>query len=341
MPIKLLTKLLAVCIGGVGICQTDYTITTPGNQRIPCQQPIPNPEYTLGESWDEAPTIQVSSDWTVNPCQQTIIYTINVSDSDGHKASASYSVTMIDDQAPTFDSPPSDTQISCTDPFPTDIRIDAIDNCSSEIKVRYDEYGLGLDCGFAGVREWTATDECGNSSTHTQVVTVIDDIPPALSNCDTLFLFTDPEESTATLPDLTQVEITDICTTEIFLSQDPVEGSEIPLGATTVTITVTDECGGIGTCERTVIVDIPSSINSLISKVSLELFPNPTSGTVQAKSNEIIQQIYLIDISGRHLLTLEPKTKDVQIELATLPTGLYLVYAFTENDKMISRLAIE
>src|SRR5690606_22115198 len=65
---------------------------------------------------------------------------------------------------------PSDTYASC-DAIPEAANIVATANCS-EVSIVLNEYEEDGECDnqYNLIREWVATDECGNSSTHVQII---------------------------------------------------------------------------------------------------------------------------------------------------------------------------
>ncbi len=106
-------------------------------------------------------------------------------------------------------------------------------------------------CPRVFTRTWRATDVCSNSATCTQVVTVLDTTPPALT-CPTNFSVTctNPAGANVTYP----VTAADQCDTNVSVVCAPPSGSLFPQGATTVQCAATDACGNSNTCAFTVTV---------------------------------------------------------------------------------------
>ena len=139
----------------------------------------------------------------------------------------------------------------------------AEDNCGTAT-VSFDEQRIDGSCPheYQLVRTWTAEDGCGNASSETQVVSVIDDTPPELSVPAPLLLeCTGPEGVPADDPRvqawLASANATDNCSSPVsvghdapasfpFACPDPVS---IP-----VTFTATDECGNASSAVSTVTV---------------------------------------------------------------------------------------
>ncbi|HPR26299.1 HYR domain-containing protein, partial [Lentimicrobium sp.] len=185
-----------------------------------------------------------------------------------------YTVTVIDTDAPVMDLPFPDvtynvdpgTCISTQIPdSPT-----AADNCTlpGDIIIAND---LGLvmpfDVGPNNVR-WTFTDASGNTSVHTQVVTVVDNEGPEIQNCPDSDVTAEAQgedcTAIATWPSLIA---TDACSgVDSFISTHS-PGQLFPVGTTEVTYTATDNSGNITTCIfNVVITDTPPTISCVNDK---------------------------------------------------------------------------
>ncbi|MDT0559691.1 hypothetical protein RM697_13640, partial [Ichthyenterobacterium sp. W332] len=80
-----------------------------------------------------------------------------------------------DTEDPELSGVPADTTVDCIDELPELPLVTATDNCASKPKVVYEEdlSGLGLACeGGVVVRTWTAEDNCFNSVSMSQTITV-------------------------------------------------------------------------------------------------------------------------------------------------------------------------
>ncbi|MBK8517760.1 MAG: hypothetical protein IPL55_16185 [Saprospiraceae bacterium] len=96
--------------------------------------------------------------------------------------------TVTDNVAPIFINPPADITVSC-DNVPPVVEAIVIDDCSKSVKPELSESTTKvldpLDCGhynYVISRKWVATDKCGNSSTYSQKITVVDKTGPTISN---------------------------------------------------------------------------------------------------------------------------------------------------------------
>jgi large repetitive protein len=106
-----------------------------------------------------------------------ILHTWTIEDESGNTASATWSVNVEDLSIPELIGAPADITIACGDPIP-DAQVIATDNCDDNVSVSLDAVTIPLDCGYIFQRIWTAVDDCGNTATHTQNITVEDDVDP-------------------------------------------------------------------------------------------------------------------------------------------------------------------
>ena len=110
-------------------------------------------------------------------------FTVVATDNCGNvsEASCTQNIGQEDITAPEFQDPlPQDMTVPCFD-IPAVADITALDGCDDAPVVTFSEEILGLDeCPGTQtlVRTWTATDACGNSSSHSQTIQVTDEFAP-------------------------------------------------------------------------------------------------------------------------------------------------------------------
>ena len=92
-------------------------------------------------------------------------------------------VTVQDTQDPVLANVPANITVEC-DAVPTAGTPTATDNCDTDVTITYSETRTDGPCvdSYTLTRVWTATDNCGNSSTQSQLVTVQDTQDPVLAN---------------------------------------------------------------------------------------------------------------------------------------------------------------
>ena len=120
-------------------------------------------------------TIEVSSETTAGDCDgsYTLTRTFTATDDAGNSSSATQTITVEDTTAPEFTSVPADYTVECSDEMPMDDAT-ASDNCSEvSITVESETTAWEIAAGnYTIIRTFTATDDCGNSTSATQTITV-------------------------------------------------------------------------------------------------------------------------------------------------------------------------
>jgi hypothetical protein len=69
-----------------------------------------------------------------------------------------------------------------------------------------------------------------------------------------------------------------------------------------------------------------SGLNELNNDM-LNLFPNPSSGIVNIKSNELIEGIEVFDFYGKTLYQLNFVSSEAQIDMSSFAAGNYILQA--------------
>ena len=107
------------------------------------------------------------------------------------------------------------------------------------------------------------------------------------------------------------------------------------VGAYTVTYNVTDANGNVAVeVTRTVNVESSLSVEDDLKSI-LKIYPNPTRTSWKISASIIIESIELYDIIGRKVLSVNPKTKDYEVNGTLLSDGVYILLL---NGKKVSRL---
>jgi hypothetical protein len=123
----------------------------------------------------------------------------------------------------------------------------------------------------------TVSDAATNQATCQATITVIDVTAPIITTCATNMTINAAANCQAAIPDLTpQVVASDSCS-GVTITQSPVAGTLVGLGATVVTITVSDAATNQATCQATITVvdgsvpDItaqPQSVTNLVGTIA-------------------------------------------------------------------------
>ena len=181
----------AVCVQMIHVVDTTPPkITCPTNVTIICDEssdPANTGSATATDNCDPAPMISSSDSETPGSCpeEKTITRTWTATDDCGNSVQCVQVITVIDNVPPTLIGCPADATAEC-DNIPAAAAVTATDNCDPNPSVTLVETPYLTGCGgYTGIiqRTWTATDACGNESSCSQVITVVDTAPPTFSNC--------------------------------------------------------------------------------------------------------------------------------------------------------------
>ena len=172
-------------------------------------------------------------------------------------------VTVEDKTAPIFEGNlPVDTTVECS-AIPEPSIVEAIDNCGHPTIIYKEQIVAGSCAGsYTLTRTWTATDDCGNSTTHTQIVTVEDKTAP-------IFEGNLPEDVTVScdaVPEAAILNASDNCgEATVVFKENKTEGQCSNNFALTRIWIATDNCGNITT--YTQIITVQDTTHPLILKI--------------------------------------------------------------------------
>ncbi len=186
------------------------------------------------------------------PNSYSIVRTWTVTDNVGYSASIVQNITVEDITGPTF-TVPADATIACgadaTDLTLTGDVTDLMDGCGSAT-IDYSD-AAGEDICFAGdviIRTWTAEDECGNTTTATQTITIVDEVEPVFTSV--------PADVSIACGDAIptdMAEATDACSdVTVTVSESAGETNCTGMAAVIRTFTATDGCGNTTIATQTV-----------------------------------------------------------------------------------------
>ncbi len=163
--------------------------TVPQNVTIQCTEPAPNVgTATATDNCDASVTITYlgqNSTYSNCPNNYQITRVWRATDNCGNSTTAAQIITVQDTQAPVFTSVPNHVTIQCDDLVPGIGNPTATDNCSGYVQITFlGQSSTGGDCPqeYVLLRSWRAQDECGNSVTATQTITVQDTEAPVFMN---------------------------------------------------------------------------------------------------------------------------------------------------------------
>ena len=161
-------------------------------------------------------------------------------------------VTIQDNTPPAFSSLPQDITVSCSGNVPGSQGITATDNCGGTITVIFNQSALPACAGVGQVTNtWTATDCAGNTATHSQIVTIDDEIAPVLSAYPVSGFVSCIDD----VPGNPGITATDNCGGSVSVVFNQIINSTCPgSGTVTNTWTATDCAGNVETHSQVVTI---------------------------------------------------------------------------------------
>jgi subtilisin family serine protease len=165
-------------------------ITCPPDATIECDEstdPANTGTAVAADICDTSPVIEFFDETTPGECpeESTITRTWTSTDTCGNVSFCTQVIDVVDTTAPVL-TISDDIIIEChepTDPSNTGFA-SASDNCDSAPTITYSDVEEAGDCPAEKTitRTWTATDNCGNSSSADQIIEVVDTTPPVISS---------------------------------------------------------------------------------------------------------------------------------------------------------------
>ncbi len=210
-------------------------------------------------------------------CSQLVIRTHTATDQCGNSTNCVQTIYLHDTTAPSIVCP-ADLTIECTASTIPDSTgfASATDNCDTSLVVDFNDITTAsMTCAqeYTIARTWTATDNCGNSSTCLQTILVDDSTPPTITFCPANLTI---ECTESTTPGNTggPATATDNCdAAPVVISSDVTAAGSCPQELTiNRTWTATDACGNSSTCLQVITVDdsTPPTITSCPANITIE-----------------------------------------------------------------------
>ena len=214
---------------------------------------------TAADNCDSDVPVEFTETRTDGNCANsyTLTRVWTATDDCGNETSFTQIVTVSDNTAPTFNEtlPTAEITAECDDVAEA-VVLTATDNCDSDVPVEFTETRTDGNCAnsYTLTRTWTATDDCGNETSFTQIVTVSDNTAPEVTCNDITVQLDANGVATITVDDING-GATDNCGTiaTMFISQETFNCDNV--GENQVTLTAIDGCGNEATCTATVTVE--------------------------------------------------------------------------------------
>lgn len=229
-----------------------FNVEIPADVTLECSE-VPNaPVITATDNCgSEQITAILSETTTPGSCEGnfTLTRTWTATDACGNSTSATQTITVQDSQGPVVSNVPADVTLNCGDAIPSAQSLTAMDSCSGQtITSEAVEINTPGSCAgsFTLTRTWTFTDACGNTTTATQQIQVIDNTAPAFA----MDLSGEITVNCGEVPAVPEITATDNCgTATVVFNESSVAGSCPEINTITRTWTASDECGNATSME--------------------------------------------------------------------------------------------
>jgi hypothetical protein len=225
----------------------------PSTVECPTEPGLVFAEPTATDVCDPNPKLTFADVITPGGCPQeySVTRTWTATDACGNSSTASQTIEVLDDSAPVISGLPEPSAVECpADPeFETPT---ATDVCDPAPTLTFIDVITPGDCPqeYSVTRTWTATDACGNSSTASQTIKVVDTTPPVMT-CP-------PDETVecnldVPAPDISAVTASDSCGSVTVTYRGDLSSGTCPR-VIKRTYRATDDCGNFDECVQTITV---------------------------------------------------------------------------------------
>ncbi|MFN7831802.1 MAG: HYR domain-containing protein, partial [Bacteroidota bacterium] len=219
------------------------------------------------------------------------VVALNVRDAGGNFANSCFTTVIIRDATvPTITTCPPNTTVNCmTTTIPNMLgQFTATDNCTSSSIVKTQSPAAGSPLVPPGpvTVTFTARDYSGNTSTCSAQITVSDPILPTFTSCPANTTVNNDAGTCGYLYNFTAPVATDNCgTPAVTQISGPVNGSTLPVGATSFTFRATDLAGNTATCSWVVTVLDVTSPMAVCQSITVSLNGSGTATITGSQLN--------------------------------------------------------
>src|SRR6185436_19483635 len=247
--------------GNSSTCSRTISVTDNTAPVITCPNPAPSVECPNTPNFGSASAsdacdnnvVPTSSDVTTPgncPQEYSVTRTWTATDDCGNSSTCSRTISVTDNTPPSITCP-TVSNVECP-ASPSFGAATASDLCDNDVVPTFSNVTTPGNCPqeFSVTRTWTATDDCGNSSTCSRTISVSDNTAPVIT-CPTVSNVECPAS-----PSFGAASASDACDNSVVptFSSITTPGSCPAEFSVTRTWTATDDCGNSSTCSRTISV---------------------------------------------------------------------------------------
>ncbi len=278
-----------------------FNETLPLDSRVNCNAIRPAIPLTATDNCSNA-TVTFNETRVDGNCPNnyTLIRTWTATDTCGNAATHTQTINVEDTTAPVFNGVlPSNITLECNNLEPAAI-LTATDNCGNAT-VTFNETRTDGNCpnNYILTRTWSASDACGNTATHTQIINIEDTTPPVFN--ETLPL--DSRINCNAIRPATPLTATDNCgNATVTFNETRVDGSCPNNYILTRTWTASDACGNTAT--HTQIINVEDTTPPVFSGVL------PSNITVECNNLESAAILTATDNCGNATVTFNETRTD-------------------------------
>lgn len=223
----------------------------------------------------------------------------------------------------------------------------ATDNCTASLTIEQNPLAGTTINGSSNTITLTVTDDAGNYNEVTFNVVVADNTNPTISclSNQTIDLTQGQSTYTVSASEFDPVSVDDNCTiagvNNNFNSSSSLSGAQLPIGTTTIEWTATDLAGNTATCNFDVTVNAYVGIVETVSQ-AISILPNPTNGNIVIVCKHMrIEQLNILDITGKSVATYSNVESGQQIDLSNLGNGVYFINILTQSGVETTKIVKE
>ncbi|WP_191861105.1 HYR-like domain-containing protein, partial [Hanstruepera ponticola] len=216
-----------------------------------------------------------------NPCNIVITRTWTFTDDCNNSSSVSQTITVADTIPPVAPGAPADITYECVGDVPAAGDLTAVDNCAGDIvATAVDATDDTNPCNVVITRTWTFIDDCNNSSSVSQTITITDTVPPVAPSAPADITY----ECIGDVPAASDLIAIDNCTGDIVATAVDTTDDTNPCNVViTRTWTFTDDCNNSSSVSQTITVTdtIAPTIDTPASDIAIECDGSGNNGAIE------------------------------------------------------------